>query len=96
MAPLLAVLASDDVAFGVVFAVFILALFVLAFIAIRWGVRHDRPGRAAWSQRMQERIDAAAKNEGPPPQSGQRLPQEEQRPGQTGRHPPPKGRGTNR
>ncbi len=45
------VLLASDVAFGIVFGVFVLALLVLAVIAIRWGVRKDRPGRQAWRQR---------------------------------------------
>jgi hypothetical protein len=44
-------LLGTDVAFGIVFGVFVLALLVLAIIAIRWGVRKDRPGRQAWRQR---------------------------------------------
>jgi len=45
---------SADVAFGVVFGVFLLALAVLAVVAIRWGVRRDRPGREAWRRRRME------------------------------------------
>jgi hypothetical protein len=44
-------LLATDLAFGIVFGVFVLALLVLAVIAIRWGVRQDRPGRQAWKQR---------------------------------------------
>ena len=47
---------ASDAAFGIVFGVFILALAVLAVVAIRWGVRRDRPGREAWQQRH---LDAA-------------------------------------
>jgi hypothetical protein len=42
---------ASDAAFGVVFGVFVAALAVLAFVAIRWGVRRDRPGREAWRRR---------------------------------------------
>jgi hypothetical protein len=49
---------AADVAFGIVFGVFVLAFLVLAFVAIRWGVRRDRPGRQAWRQRH---FDAAAR-----------------------------------
>jgi hypothetical protein len=49
---------AADVAFGIVFGVFVLAFLVLAFVAIRWGVRRDRPGRQAWRQRH---FDASAR-----------------------------------
>jgi hypothetical protein len=42
---------ATDVAFGIVFGIFVLATLVLAVVAIRWGVRRDRPGRQAWRQR---------------------------------------------
>jgi hypothetical protein len=45
---------ASDVAFGVVFGLFLAALLVLAFIAVRWGVRRDRPGREAWKRRHLE------------------------------------------
>jgi len=48
---------ASDVAFAVVFGVFVAALAVLGFVAIRWGVRKDRPGRAEWRRRY---LDAAA------------------------------------
>lgn len=48
---------ATDVAFGIVFGLFVLALLVLAFVAIRWGVRRDRPGRQAWRQ---SRVEGAA------------------------------------
>ena len=49
---------ATDVAFGIVFGLFVLALLVLAIVTIRWGVRRDRPGRQAWRQ---SRIEAAAR-----------------------------------
>jgi membrane protein implicated in regulation of membrane protease activity len=49
---------ATDVAFGIVFGLFVLALLVLAVVTIRWGVRRDRPGRQAWRQ---SRIEAGAK-----------------------------------
>ncbi len=52
-------LLATDLAFGIVFGVFVLALLVLAIIAIRWGVRKDRPGRQAWRQRH---LDASQGN----------------------------------
>jgi hypothetical protein len=42
---------AADVAFGIVFGLFVFAFLVLAFIAIRWGIRRDRTGRQAWRQR---------------------------------------------
>ncbi len=50
-------LLGSGAAFGIVFGVFVAALAVLGFVAIRWGVRRDRPGRQAWRQRH---LDAAA------------------------------------
>jgi hypothetical protein len=47
-------LLASDVAFAVVFGVFVAALAVLGFVAIRWGVRKDRPGRAEWRRRYEE------------------------------------------
>jgi hypothetical protein len=35
-----------NVAFGVVFGVFVAAILVLSVIAVRWGVRRDRLSRA--------------------------------------------------
>ena len=49
---------AADVAFGIVFGLFVFAFLVLAFISIRWGVRRDRPGRQAWRQRN---LDASAR-----------------------------------
>jgi hypothetical protein len=45
------------VAFAVVFGIFVVLLAILGFVAIRWGVRRDRPGRAEWRRRY---LDAAA------------------------------------
>lgn len=54
---------ASDVAFGVVFGVFVAALLVLGVVSIRWGIRRDRPGRQAWRQRH---LDAAAGRLGEP------------------------------
>jgi hypothetical protein len=53
--------AATDLGFGIVFGVFVLAILVLAFVAIRWGVRRDRPGREAWRRRRLE-ADAPSTN----------------------------------
>jgi hypothetical protein len=45
------------VAFAVVFGIFVVLLAILGFVAIRWGVRKDRPGRSEWRRRY---LDAAA------------------------------------
>ena len=55
---------ATDVAFGIVFGLFVLALLVLAVVTIRWGVRRDRPGRQAWKQRH---LEAAAGKSGTAP-----------------------------
>ncbi len=53
---------ATNAAFAVVFAVFVVAMLVLAVVASTWAIRHDRAGRQAW---MQRRREAA---EGGPPQ----------------------------
>jgi O-antigen/teichoic acid export membrane protein len=58
------ILVASDAAFGVVFGVFVLALAVLAVIAVRWGVRRDRPGREAWRQRRVDAIEAERRRSG--------------------------------
>ena len=45
---------ASDVVFGIVFGVFVLALAILGVVAIRWGIRRDRPGRQAWRERQLE------------------------------------------
>ncbi len=61
-------LLASDAAFGVVFGVFVFALLVLAVVAIRWGVRKDRPGRQAWKQRhLDARRNNGAGHLGHPP-----------------------------
>ncbi len=52
-------LASDDVAFAVLFGIFIVALLTMIVIVIRWSVRRDRQGRVAWRQRQQQRMSGA-------------------------------------
>ncbi|MGH9093496.1 MAG: hypothetical protein ACRDZR_19250, partial [Acidimicrobiales bacterium] len=43
--------AGADAAFFVVFGAFAAALVVLSVITMRWAVRRDRAGRAAWLAR---------------------------------------------
>jgi hypothetical protein len=45
-------LAANDVAFGVIFGIFVLALLILIVIVLRWAIRRDRQGRAAWRARQ--------------------------------------------
>jgi hypothetical protein len=52
-------LAADDVAFAVLFGIFIVALLTMIVIVIRWSVRRDRQGRVAWRQRQQQRMPGA-------------------------------------
>ena len=59
-------LAANDVAFGVLFGIFVVALLTLVVIVAIWVIRRDRQGRAAWLQRQQDR-SAAAEGDGPPP-----------------------------
>jgi hypothetical protein len=53
--PHLLPLLGSDVAFGVIFGIFALALLTLIVIVIRWAFRHDKAGRAAWKQRQLDR-----------------------------------------
>jgi hypothetical protein len=57
MDPLLAatdrVLASSDTAFFMLFGLFVAATLVLSVITVRWAIRRDRAGRAAWRARQQ-------------------------------------------
>jgi hypothetical protein len=45
-------LAANDVAFGVIFGIFVVALLTLIVIVLRWSIRRDRQGRAAWRARQ--------------------------------------------
>lgn len=46
-------LISPNLAFGIVFGVFVVALVILVVVVVVWSVRRDRSGRAAWKQRRQ-------------------------------------------
>jgi len=48
---------ATDVAFFAVFGVFVVAFVILVAITLRWAVRRDRAGKAAWRER---RAEAAA------------------------------------
>jgi len=52
-------LLASDVAFAVIFGVFVVALLALVVIVLTWAFRRDRQGRAAWRQRQQDRTSAA-------------------------------------
>jgi hypothetical protein len=58
-------LASSNVAFAIIFGIFLLALITMIVITLIWAVRRDRPGRAAWRQRQVERA-AGAEGDVPP------------------------------
>ncbi len=56
MAPasvLLAPAAASNVAFYVIFGVFVAAMLVLIAIIVVWAVRHDIAGRRAWNERRE-------------------------------------------
>lgn len=55
LVPHLLPLLASDVAFGVIFGIFVLALLALIVIVLRWAFRHDKAGRAAWKQRQLNR-----------------------------------------
>jgi hypothetical protein len=42
------------VGFDITFGIFVLALVILAFLTLRWALRHDRSGYAAWRKRQRE------------------------------------------
>jgi hypothetical protein len=56
MTPALAlhpVLAANDAAFAVLFSIFVAAMLVMIVITIRWTIRRDKAGRAAWRARRE-------------------------------------------
>jgi hypothetical protein len=59
MAPalvLLAPAAASNVAFFVIFGVFVAAMLVLIAIILVWAIRHDIAGRRAWMERRQQGV----------------------------------------
>jgi hypothetical protein len=48
------VLAASNVAFFVLFGIFVIAMVVLTFITLRWVIRRDKAGRQAWLERKQQ------------------------------------------
>jgi len=46
--------AAANIAFGVVFGAFVIALVALIVITLRWAIRRDRVGRAEWIRRRTE------------------------------------------
>jgi uncharacterized membrane protein len=56
MAPVLALLASNSVAFGIIFGIFVVALLVLIVIVLKWAIGRDRQGREQWKQRQASRM----------------------------------------
>jgi cbb3-type cytochrome oxidase subunit 3 len=52
-------LLASDVAFAVVFGIFVVALLTLVIIVLVWAFRRDSQGRAAWRQRQLDRTSAA-------------------------------------
>jgi hypothetical protein len=58
LAPALALpmAAASNVAFFVIFGVFVVAMLVLVAIIIVWAVRHDIAGRRAWMERRQQGV----------------------------------------
>jgi hypothetical protein len=58
-------LLASDTAFAVVFGIFVVAMLTMIVIVLRWAIRRDRTGRAAWRQRQQEG-STAAEGDAPP------------------------------
>jgi hypothetical protein len=65
MAPVLPLLASDSVAFGIIFGIFVVALLVLIVMVLRWAIGRDRQGRKEWKQRQASRF-APTEGDAPP------------------------------
>jgi len=59
------VLLGADVAFDAVFSVFVVAFVVLAVVTVRWAIKRDRAGRAAWVRRQAPARDV--RPDAPPP-----------------------------
>ncbi len=60
-------LLASNVAFAVIFGIFLVALVVLIVIVLTWAIRSDRKGRAAWRQRQLDRSAASEADVPPPP-----------------------------
>jgi hypothetical protein len=63
---LLAPLLASDVTFVVLFGAFVAAFVVLCVIVLRWAIRRDSAGRAAWRARQLERQAPSGDTEPPP------------------------------
>jgi len=50
-----AVLIASNVAFAIVFGLFVAAMVVLAVVVLLWAIRRDRAGRADWLRGRQGR-----------------------------------------
>jgi hypothetical protein len=60
MAPdLVTPIVATNVAFFVVFGLFVVAILALAVIVIMWAVRHDMAGWKVWRKRQEEAARAA-------------------------------------
>ncbi|HEY1650552.1 MAG TPA: hypothetical protein VGG09_01600 [Acidimicrobiales bacterium] len=83
MAPALVLPApATDVAFFVVFGLFVVAMVVLVVIIIVWAVRHDITGRRAWRARQEAAMGVGEQGDQfPPPQPPSRTRQRPPRPG---------------
>ena len=53
---LLAPAAASNVAFFVIFGVFVAAMLVLIAIILVWAIRHDIAGRRAWVERRRQGV----------------------------------------
>ena len=56
MASALLLASAGNVAFFVIFGIFVVAMLALAVIVILWAVRHDVAGRRAWRARQESRV----------------------------------------
>jgi hypothetical protein len=45
---------ATNVGFFITFGLFVVAWLILAFVTIRWAIRHDRAGFSAWRRRQAE------------------------------------------
>jgi hypothetical protein len=65
-------LLATNVAFYVVFGLFVVAMMVLTVIVVVWAVRHDMTGWKAWRQRQE--AAALAQQARPPVQDAPPIP----------------------
>ena len=67
MAPALVLASAGNIAFFVIFGIFVVAMLALAVIVILWAVRHDMAGRKEWRAQQEARQEAYGRLPPDPP-----------------------------